>query len=91
MGILNNLMTCILLLVWFIFLVPVETSEPRKRLDQDDEKTVDEIKRQVNFIKIEKYRVGQNIIDGIWNAKSKETRVLLSKMLVDLLSQVGED
>ena len=91
MGILNNLMTCILLLVWFIFLVPVETSEPRKRLDQDDEKTVDEIKRQVNLIKIEKYRVGQNIIDGIWNAKSKETRVLLSKMLVDLLSQVGED
>ena len=91
MGILNNLITCILLLVWFMFLVPVETSEPRKRLDQDDEKTVDEIKRQVNFIKIEKYRVGQNIIDGIWNAKSKESRVLLSKMLVDLLSAVGED
>ena len=89
MGIVGNLiitLTYILLFVWIVFPPKLEKVPPPREMDEGDKKIIADLKRQLESISMEKALLGQSIINGIWSAKSRETKMSLAEILVDLLS-----
>ena len=81
--------TYIILFIWIVFPPEIERPLQPQVMNQDDNKIITNLKERLKSIKEEKYSLGQSIVNGIWNAKSKEARTFLADMLVELLSSFG--
>ena len=93
MGVVNALLiiiTYIIFFMWVVFTPQIENMPSTPKRDQDNENIISDLRKRLELINVEKYCLGQSIINGIWSAKSKETKTSLAKMLVELLSSSGE-
>ena len=101
MGIMDNLfmvLTYVILFIWIMFPPKVQggdptcgdTCDPNCDPTCGDKKVVADIRSRLKLIGMEKACLGQSIVNGIWNVKSKEAKTALATMLVELLSSSGE-